>query len=319
MIKNKWIFPAFGISFILNSIYYGIFVSDLIILYLVNIFASTVLSLLIYKFHFWGAGDSKLLILIASLIPARLYYDALIPIPTLVITVFTFAIAFLYLVIEAITLGIKDKTLLKLSSGQSIKKRISGFVYGYIASYAYISLISIIETFVFKDYIRNGSYIFILLNFFVVLTVFSFQILKKWYIIVPIMITDVVLMLVLSDISIKSLFSVKSIIIVAVVMIFREIADKYNYKEIKTDDIKEGQILSFKTVLCFNASKVKGLPITTTEDFRSRITSEQAESIKKWKNSKNGQDTITIVRKLPFAIFITIGTIAFVMLMRLSV
>ena len=133
------------------------------------------------------------------------------------------------------------------------------------------------------------------------------------------MITDVVLMLVLSDISIKSLFSVKSIIIVAVVMIFREIADKYNYKEIKTDDIKEGQILSFKTVLCFNASKVKGLPITTTEDFRSRITSEQAESIKKWKNSKNGQDTITIVRKLPFAIFITIGTIAFVMLMRLSV
>ena len=46
------------------------------------------------------------------------------------------------------------------------------------------------------------------------------------------------------------------------------------------------------------------------------ITEEQAESIRRWETSKYGQKEITIVRKIPFAIFISFGTIVYV-IMRL--
>ena len=70
-------------------------------------------------------------------------------------------------------------------------------------------------------------------------------------------------------------------------------------------------VLSYMTVSSFLKSKVKGLPKYTLESIRTRITSEEAESIRRWKKSKYGKDTIIIVRKIPFAIFICIGFITF--------
>jgi hypothetical protein len=95
-----------------------------------------------------------------------------------------------------------------------------------------------------------------------------------------------------------------------------EIAEKYNYKTIPTEDVKSGMVLSYGTILMFQPSKVKGLPTYTTEDIRSRISGDEAERIVRWKNSKYGRPMITIVRKIPFAIFITMGTI-FYLLMRI--
>ena len=60
-------------------------------------------------------------------------------------------------------------------------------------------------------------------------------------------------------------------------------------------------------------SNIKGLPKEkNTEDIRSRITEEEAESIKRWEFSKYGQSEIVIVRKIPFAIFISIGSIVYI-------
>ena len=51
-----------------------------------------------------------------------------------------------------------------------------------------------------------------------------------------------------------------------------------------------------------------------TEDLRSRITSEEAESIHRWEKSAGGKPYVVIVRKIPFAIFIGIGTLAFLII-----
>ena len=69
--------------------------------------------------------------------------------------------------------------------------------------------------------------------------------------------------------------------------------------------------MAYSTVLQFSRSRVKGLPIITTEDMSSRITAEQADSIKRWGKSKNGKESIVILRKIPFAAFISLGYIIY--------
>ncbi|MCD8216029.1 MAG: hypothetical protein LUC97_10385 [Clostridiales bacterium] len=70
--------------------------------------------------------------------------------------------------------------------------------------------------------------------------------------------------------------------------------------------------MAYSTIVSFLPSSVKELLKTKgTEDIRSKITEEEAESIKRWENSKYGQHEIIIVRKIPFAIFISIGTVIY--------
>ena len=70
-------------------------------------------------------------------------------------------------------------------------------------------------------------------------------------------------------------------------------------------------VLSYGTVSKFMPSRVKGLPRQTSEDMRCRITEEETKAIKRWESSKFGEETIVIVRKIPFAVFIICGTFVF--------
>ena len=155
-----------------------------------------------------------------------------------------------------------------------------------------------------------------LINFFVVFAILSFDILKKCYVIVAALLADIILFVVFRNKMIQCIPSVSNIIFIAIILVFRSLAEKYNYKRIPTSEVKKGMIMSFNTILLFKTSRVKGLPLVTTEDFRTRITDIESDSIKRWENSKNGQHEITIVRKLPFAVFITLGTVMFLIIIR---
>ena len=81
----------------------------------------------------------------------------------------------------------------------------------------------------------------------------------------------------------------------------------YNYKTIPTEDVTEGMVLSGTDTLFMQQSRVKGLPALSDETLRSRITAEEADSVKRWGKSKYGKSEISIVRKIPFAAFLSIG------------
>ena len=85
-------------------------------------------------------------------------------------------------------------------------------------------------------------------------------------------------------------------------------------EEIQTSEVKKGMVLSYATVVGFMPSRVKGLPQTTSEDMSSRITEEEAEAVRRWEKSKYGKNSIIIVRKIPFAIFIVCGTISYIVM-----
>ena len=108
--------------------------------------------------------------------------------------------------------------------------------------------------------------------------------------------------------------NIKMLIIVLIILIFRTISEKYNYEEIKIIDLKPRMILSYESVIKFYTSRVKGLPKTTTETTDSRLTETEVESIKRWSKTTKGQDTIIIVRHMPFAPFIFAGEVLFFIL-----
>ena len=57
-------------------------------------------------------------------------------------------------------------------------------------------------------------------------------------------------------------------------------------------------------------SITKGLPQISTEDLKSRLTSEEIESINIWAKATH-TEKLTIIKKIPFAIFISIGFISY--------
>lgn len=314
LIPNRLLLISGAAALAADTMYYGIFASFCLECFLVNLAVTVLLSLLLYGYHFWGAGDSKLMMFIVLAMPARYYINSQIPLPALTVTVYTFAIAFVYLTFESVILGIKQKNL--FSTGKKVTPAaVMKLVKSYFISYAYILLISFGEMLLPGDLLRN-TYIAPLLNFFIIFTIFSFELLKKWYVVALVTAADIVLYFVFLGSAEGVMPSAFNIIVIAAVLVFRSLAEKYNYKTVKTSEITPGTVLAMSTVMLFQGSRVKGLPTIATEDLRSRISAEEAESIKRWENSKTGKHEILIVRKLPFAVFITVGTIAFLVLRR---
>ena len=97
-------------------------------------------------------------------------------------------------------------------------------------------------------------------------------------------------------------------------MLLRLFVGKYNYQVINTEDVKRGMILSQVSSIMMQNSKVKGMPSISDESLNSRLTEEEADSIIRWSKTKNGLRQITIVRKIPFAVFITSGTLVYLLL-----
>lgn len=59
-------------------------------------------------------------------------------------------------------------------------------------------------------------------------------------------------------------------------------------------------------------SRVKGLPDMSHENISDRISESECESIHRWEKSKYGSKTVKIVRKIPFAIFISLGIVTYI-------
>ena len=95
-------------------------------------------------------------------------------------------------------------------------------------------------------------------------------------------------------------------------MEIKNVSNKYNFTEINTNDIKEGMILSIQSSMLFLNSRVKGLPKISTETTSSRLTNNEVESIKRWQKTKKGKDKLIVVKYLPFAPFILVGTLVFI-------
>jgi hypothetical protein len=312
VINNKHLLTAAVPALVLNSIYYYGYATIFLKAFILNLLVIFLITVLFYSFHIWSAGDSKLLLLVIFCLPGRIFYDGQQALaPTLQIIILIFSIAFLYLICESIAVGIKRRDLFKIRFDQS-NMRI--FVKQYLKCTIYSFLMNTIFFLpYFVDFYRNNTTLIMVLNLLVILTVLNVELFANLYLLI---VSSLIVLFVAFWQDFRILGSAEpSIYLLAIgIILLRMIAEKYNYQVIPLGNLKKGMVLSWSSITFFKPSRVKGLPETTTEDIRSRLTQGEVESIKRWGDSKYGKDEIVIVTKIPFAIFITLGTIVFMAL-----
>lgn len=278
--------------------------------YILNLIICIFLSFLFYYFKIWAAGDAKLFITIIFMIPYEVYGTSKnILFPAIYLLIIIFSIAFIYVVIESLYLWVKDKE--KINIKKIEKKNIKEYLIHYFFGYFIILLINNILSILIPDIIYYNASLIMISNMLIL--IFIYQIITKIKTIKYL--TTITLILNILYYMIYGFsynqINIKTTIIVLIILLFRKISEKYNYEEISIDKLKSRMILSYTSVMKFYGSKVKGLPLTTTESTDSRLTETEVESIKRWSKTKKGTSTIVIVKHLPFAPFILVGEIVF--------
>ena len=314
LIPNRLLMQALPVIAVLDVIYYGFFVRDIVLESLFNLVFVGVFAVVFYAYNLWAAGDSKLLVLMTAAIPARIYsYSYLGPFPGFLCLVIIFSIAFIYVIVESIHLGLKNGNLFQIDAGVL---RLTPLVLSYFFIVGAMSVCNMVLWILFGRILSYTGMLITAIDFLLVLSLRSVRdkLTQKQQIIITIILWSVLLTFQFHMIAptLISGIDLKPWIIVFVVMFFRLISEKYNYQEIPIDELKPRMIPSALTVIGFRSSRIRGLPVSVTEDLRARLTEEEVEAIKRWKNSKQGKESIVIVRKIPFAIFISIGTLIFV-------
>ena len=98
IIQNKRLLQAGTIGFFINVVYYSRFAYGFFQLYISNLIIMSILAVALYMIHFWAAGDSKLLIVLMFLFPARFYdFGKQVIAPGIYGFILIFLLAYVYL------------------------------------------------------------------------------------------------------------------------------------------------------------------------------------------------------------------------------
>ena len=307
IIQNKVLLITGAIGLAANIVYYGFDGRPFLTAFLLNLGVMMAISIAFYALHIWAAGDSKLLMLTIFLIPARVYYQGNDVTATVVIMIIIFSIAYLYIVGESVYLGIKEKNLFQINR---FKADINMMIKQYIKCTCLVSVFGYIVRFAIPEFYDKNVELMMILNMIIILLSYNFKLFDKLIPLVCLIVGTILCYLLAGNGTFYIDF--KIYLLVFVIFILRLFAEKYNYQTIPTSNVEKGMVMAYSTIVCFIPSTIKGLPKEkNTEDMRSRITEEEAESIRRWETSKYGQPEIVIVRKIPFAVFISIGAVIY--------
>ncbi len=309
IVRNKSILFALAAGIVSAIPYYVFFATDCLTAYAINLVIGIGVSLLLYALGIWGAGDSKLLSVTIMIFPARLYCINSRSLASCFLLIsIVFIIAFIYVIADTLVLGIKQKDLFKLPK---MKFDLKGYLKGFLFFYFMLALFNGVLFAVTPDTLLIDDTLLAAIHFVVILLGLRIEKKANWYIVLAMGIAYVVMLLckiVQFDLSV---INWGAYVVVILLIMFRPFSDKYNYKTIPVSDLKTGMILSMGSTLLFANSRVKGLPAFSTEDLKSRLSAEEVDSINKWSKTTSGQESIVIVRKIPFALFIGVGTLLF--------
>lgn len=312
-IKNNLIVKALIIVLLLDGVYYALFASSFAMLFLQNAVVLIILSLALYYFRIWGGGDSKLLILVSLSIPGRLYSLGEVNNSSVMIVAVAFSLAFITIILHSLYLGIKEKNLLKMSS---LNFDIKGMLISYCMLIAVMQLCNAVIRTYHLDFALRNWILVQSLNFLMIFSLISLQnhlSRRSIFLITLIAFFAFVCLCFISGNTVINNISYKLFPMTLGIILLRLWIHKYCYETVPTEKIQEGQILAAATVLTFQFSRIKGLPKGVTEDLNSRITADEAASVRRWGKSAYGQSTVVVLRKIPFAIYISAGTFTFLL------
>lgn len=310
-IKNKYLLFWLAASILLNSVYYTFYARASFQAAAWNLALSALVSVGFYAIHIWSAGDSKLMVVLLSLLPGRLCWaGAETVFPAAYLFLALFSIGYLYLVGEALWLDFRSHAIRWPSpSRAAVFQTVREYLRVWVILYAWNCILGTL----FPAFVEENVVLASLLSYFLI-TVLRERPLyhAKAFLVVCAAVDLFFLVWTWNGIQPERILRMAQTLALVLVMMWATwIAGKYVYQEIPTDQVKAGMILSRSTLVLLLPSKVKGLPKESFEDLRSRLSEEEAAAVRRWKTSKYGRDAVMIVRKIPFAACIAAGTLLF--------
>ena len=289
IIDNKALVVASVIALVVDCFYYSCFVPDYTMAFMINNVLIAVFSVALYYYSFWAAGDSKLLICMSLLVPARIYGEKGYSYGFKAI-IYIFLYALLFLLLDTIICIIKKEKFFSRKSDGSL-----GMVESlktFAISFMYLNVINVVFRLMFERFFFENRVIFGFVSLFIAMYIHRIAFFRKWFVVVGGIAGNILALL--YGFGMKGTDYMYVIILFAV-LVLRYVINGYNYKEIRIEEVKPGQIISYATIIRFLSSRVSGLPLSTSEDIRSKISKDQVDAIKRWSKSKYGADTIIIV------------------------
>lgn len=314
LIHNALLLRAGILAAMLDVLYYMFFGQQYLVDFLLNSGLFILIGLALYRFRIWAAGDSKLLFLVALAIPGRLYTLQDQEGAGIFIILLAFITAFCWVAGQGLYIGMREKNLFQRFGSSRMNIHPTRIIASYIMMVGVIQIFDCLLRSIMSAVIFQTS--MVMQSCYCLLVLFMLYVRRKMNMKKIILTAGLswmtVLVLVTSGIYHLQYTVSVSILAWAVFLIaLRLVVEKYSYQMIPTSEVKAGQILTAATVWKFTHSRVKGLPICATEDLEARLTADEAESVHRWEKSKYGEPTVVVVRKIPFAIFLMIGTVFF--------
>ena len=307
IISNQLVVPFIIIGVLLDVITIALSPFLETKLFVINGGSLIIIAFLLYFLKVWAGGDCKLLIIVALLYPSALYWRLDSASLTLWYSLgFMFGTGFIYLIIESIILSIREKRKIFtkdafISLNSAIKQ--------YARTLVFMSALSQIYLFFIYSRFKIPTPIFSVVCIVYIWILHSINLFQSNKVIVFFLLFDVMMTVFTGNITISTMWT--TYVVVVTFLIVRLYISRYNYKVIDTSDIKKGMILSRMSSLLMQNSRVKGLPKISDESLGSRISEEEAKSIIRWSKTKKGCAQVTIIRKMPFAVFITSGILLY--------
>ena len=305
IIPNRFLFIGFCCGIPLHIILLFLGATPYYTTWLINMVLADIFAFVLYMNKLWAAGDAKLFMIIYFLLPPPLL-DAGSLTYCVVPYIFIFIPALFWVLMDSVIKLIRGEP--RKSKPVQLKNVVSNIVRVMIETTGVFCLVSF-----FADrFIADNELFFSLLLMIYAYFCSSNFYMKKWYIVL-LHIPPIVIACILGR-WVLSFPRWQNYILMAVILGMQQFVSMYNYQQITPNEVKKGMIPSAENILLFNKSRIQSLPTDASEELTAKITEEEAEAIHRWGKSANGLPHIWIVRKIPFAIMITFGFIAWTIL-----
>lgn len=303
IIPNKLIFPC-----ILVGIVCKIF-SSISINLLSDIILASVISLILFYLKIWAGGDCKLYLAIILLMPNFIIESTFYGISYIVwIPILAFLIGYFYIIGDSFYQKIKQH---KKNNNLHIKAR-NDFI-RYIKYYVVIIFINYCVNNLSKYLnIQLNTWMYLLISLGLIYLFIKIGILEEKFFILFVIMMDIYI----GIINLNSLFNLKQLLIWMTIIfssLLKHFNNDYNYEEIVIEQLKPGMILSTTSSYIFFNDKLSKYKRISDETLRSRLTESDITQIKEVSSKRDYIKTITIMKKIPFALFISLSVIVVIL------
>ena len=314
IIPNRWLLAFAGFGVLIDTIYYLFVRQNEVGVFAINFLAILLLVLILFYTNSLAGGDCKLIAAMALLYPSRMYFEYRGTAITLFVAVcFAILFGYFYLIISS---GYR----LFVGKNQLTRAFVREFLKNYFTSYfcalLYVMLINLVFVSIMKWFSNIPDGVIWIACMSAAWLSGRIKKFRNRIILLLAMIAVTVLSIINRTIPIS--LNPYSYAFTAFLIICQLTIRTNLYETIPTSETKKGMILSTFSSMKMQTSRVNGLPGLSSEDLSNRLSETEAESVRRWGKTGKGSPQIVIVKKIPFAVFITMGFAAYFLIWRFS-